>query len=50
MKMMNAAVFTGPGRIVLGRKPVPVAGPGEAVIKVTLTTICGTDVHILKGK
>jgi threonine dehydrogenase-like Zn-dependent dehydrogenase len=50
MKMMNAAVFTGPGRIILGRKPVPVAGPGEAVIKVTLTTICGTDVHILKGE
>ncbi|WP_332878482.1 NAD(P)-dependent alcohol dehydrogenase [Massilia sp. S19_KUP03_FR1] len=50
MNMMNAAVFTGPGRIVLGRKPVPVAGPGEAVIKVTLTTICGTDVHILKGE
>ncbi|MFC5512608.1 NAD(P)-dependent alcohol dehydrogenase [Massilia jejuensis] len=50
MAMMNAAVFTGPGRIVLGRKPVPVAGPGEAVIKVTMTTICGTDVHILKGE
>lgn len=50
MAMMNAAVFTGPGRIVLGRKPVPAAGPGEAVIKVTMTTICGTDVHILKGE
>ena len=50
MSMMNAAVFTGPGRIVLGRKPKPVAGPGEAVIKVTMTTICGTDVHILKGE
>ena len=50
MSMMNAAVFTGPGRIVLGRKPIPRAGPGEAVVKVTLTTICGTDVHILKGE
>lgn len=50
MQMMNAAVFTGPGRIVLDRKPVPVAAPGEAVIKVTMTTICGTDVHILKGE
>lgn len=48
--MMNAAVFTGPGRIILDRKPVPVAGPGEAVIRITLTTICGTDVHILKGE
>ena len=50
MPMMNAAVFTGPGRIVLERKPVPTAGPGEAVVKVTMTTICGTDVHILKGE
>lgn len=50
MKMMHAAVFSGPGRIVLGHKPVPVAGPGEAVIRITLTTICGTDVHILKGE
>ena len=50
MQMMNAAVFTGPGRIALDRKPMPEAGPGEAVVKVTMTTICGTDVHILKGE
>src|SRR5579863_10188650 len=30
--------------------PVPRAGFGEAVIRVTLTTICGTDLHILKGE
>ena len=50
MEMMKAAVFEGPGRIALGRKPVPQAGPGEAIVKVTMTTICGTDVHILKGE
>ncbi|MCA1247951.1 NAD(P)-dependent alcohol dehydrogenase [Massilia sp. MS-15] len=50
MEMMKAAVFTGPGRIALERKPVPRAGPGEAVVKVSMTTICGTDVHILKGE
>ncbi|BDT59586.1 alcohol dehydrogenase [Massilia varians] len=50
MEMMKAAVFTGPGRIALERKPVPRAGPGEAIVKVTMTTICGTDVHILKGE
>lgn len=50
MDTMKAAVFKEPGRIVLERRPVPRAGPGEAVIKVTLTTICGTDVHILKGE
>jgi threonine dehydrogenase-like Zn-dependent dehydrogenase len=46
---MQAAVFRAPGDIHLERVPRPHAGPGEAVIRVTLTTICGTDVHILKG-
>lgn len=49
-RTMRAAVFVGPGHIELREKPVPVAGPGEAVIRVTTTTICGTDVHILKGE
>jgi threonine dehydrogenase-like Zn-dependent dehydrogenase len=48
--MMKAAVFVRPGRIVLDEKPVPEVGPGEALVKVTTTTICGTDVHILKGE
>ena len=48
--MMKAAVFVGPGRIVLDEKPVPKVGPGDALLKVTTTTICGTDIHILKGE
>jgi threonine dehydrogenase-like Zn-dependent dehydrogenase len=47
---MKAAVFVGPGKIRLQEKPIPKAGPGEALIKITTTTICGTDVHILKGE
>lgn len=47
---MKAAVFSRPGKIELTEKPVPKAGPGEAVIKITTTTICGTDVHIIKGE
>jgi threonine dehydrogenase-like Zn-dependent dehydrogenase len=47
---MKAAVFLEAGRIVLEEKPVPSVGPGEALIRVTTTTICGTDVHILKGE
>jgi threonine dehydrogenase-like Zn-dependent dehydrogenase len=47
---MRAAVFVEPGRIVLDEKPVPDVGPLDALVRVTTTTICGTDVHILKGE
>lgn len=49
-KMMKAAVFVEPNRIVLEEKPVPDVGPLDALIRITTTTICGTDVHILKGE
>lgn len=47
---MKAAVFIKPGKIELQEKPIPKVGPGDALIKVTTTTICGTDIHILKGE
>jgi alcohol dehydrogenase len=47
---MKAAVFVEPNRIVLEEKPVPDVGPLDALIRITTTTICGTDVHILKGE
>lgn len=47
---MKAAVFVEKGRIVLEDKPIPEIGPQDALIRVTTTTICGTDVHILKGE
>lgn len=47
---MKAAVFKEPGRIVLENRPIPDVGPTDALLRVTLTTICGTDVHILKGE
>jgi threonine dehydrogenase-like Zn-dependent dehydrogenase len=50
MKTMKAAVFVAPGRIALQEKPVPQTVAGSALVKVTTTTICGTDVHILKGE
>lgn len=49
-RTMKAAVFVEPGRIVLEEKPIPKVGPRDALVKVTTTTICGTDVHILKGE
>jgi len=47
---MKATVFAGKGRIELREKPIPEVGPLDALLKVTTTTICGTDVHILKGE
>ena len=47
---MRALVFRGPNQIGIEHVPIPEPGPGEAVIRVTLTTICGTDLHILKGE
>ena len=50
MRHMMAAVFVKPGRIVLDEKPIPDVGPLDALMRVTTTTICGTDIHILKGE
>ena len=50
MAKMRAAIFVEPGRIVLDEKPVPDVGALDALLRVTTTTICGTDVHILKGE
>ena len=47
---MRALVFRGPNQIAIEQVPIPKPGPGEAVIRVTLTTICGTDLHILNGE
>ena len=47
---MKALTFTSPGKIALVEKPIPEPGYGEALIRITTTTICGTDVHILKGE
>ena len=50
MAKMKAAIFVEPGRIVLDDKTIPEVGPLDALMRVTTTTICGTDVHILKGE
>jgi alcohol dehydrogenase len=47
---MRALVFHGANQITLETVPIPRARAGEAVIRVTLTTICGTDLHIVKGE
>ena len=50
MPKMKAAIFVERGRIVLDEKPMPDVGPLDALVRITTTTICGTDIHILKGE
>lgn len=47
---MKANVFHGKNNIRVEEVDKPRAGVGEAVIRVTLTTICGTDLHIVRGE
>ena len=47
---MKALVYRGPGDKALEERPMPVlAAPTDAIVKISKTTICGTDLHILKG-
>jgi threonine dehydrogenase-like Zn-dependent dehydrogenase len=50
MAKMKATVFHGKDEIRVEEVERPRAGVGEAVIRVTLTTICGTDLHIVRGE
>ena len=47
---MKALVYGGPGKRALEDRPKPeLVHPTDAIVKITKTTICGTDLHILKG-
>ena len=47
---MRALVYNGPGQKSLEVRPKPtIKLPTDAVVRITRTTICGTDLHILKG-
>ncbi|MDR4474193.1 MAG: alcohol dehydrogenase catalytic domain-containing protein [Nitrospira sp.] len=50
MEKMRATVFHGINDIRVEEVEQPHAGVGEAMIRVTLTTICGTDLHIVRGE
>ncbi|WP_235906243.1 zinc-dependent alcohol dehydrogenase family protein [Ginsengibacter hankyongi] len=48
--IMMALVYHGPGKKSWEQKPLPVIQkPTDAVVKILKTTICGTDLHIMKG-
>ena len=47
---MKALVYNGPGNKSVEDRPMPeIREPGDAIVRVSRTTICGTDLHILKG-
>ncbi|OOG38571.1 MULTISPECIES: zinc-dependent alcohol dehydrogenase family protein [unclassified Rhodanobacter] len=47
---MKALVYLEPGKKALEDRPIPeITAPTDAIIKILKTTICGTDLHILKG-
>lgn len=47
---MKALVYLGPNHKALEERPKPTLdAPTDAIVRITKTTICGTDLHILKG-
>ena len=50
MNTMKAVVFKGKDHIAVEEVPRPTPKAGEAVVRITTTTICGTDVHIVRGE
>jgi alcohol dehydrogenase len=50
METMKAVVFNGTNRIRIEHLPRPTPRIGEALVRITTTTICGTDVHIVRGE
>jgi threonine dehydrogenase-like Zn-dependent dehydrogenase len=50
METMKAVVFRGVNDLAVEERPKPRPRAGEAVVRISATTICGTDVHIVKGE
>ena len=47
---MKALVYQGPGKKALEERAKPhIQAPGDAIVRILKTTICGTDLHILRG-
>ncbi|MDZ4673848.1 MAG: zinc-dependent alcohol dehydrogenase family protein [Gemmatimonadota bacterium] len=47
---MNALIYRGPGNREWGAAPRPkILKPTDAIVRITMSTLCGTDLHILKG-
>ena len=50
LTVMKALVYQGPGKKALEERQMQaISAPTDAIVKIAKTTICGTDLHILKG-
>jgi 2-desacetyl-2-hydroxyethyl bacteriochlorophyllide A dehydrogenase len=47
---MKAAVLKGAGEIRIEERPAPKAGPGEVLVRIRASGICGSDIHGFEGK
>lgn len=47
---MKAVTYEGPGRVALSERPRPILTGGDALVRVTLSSICGSDLHLLHGQ
>ncbi len=50
MNMMQALIFHGPGNIRVEERPIPAIGPGEALLKVGVASVCASDLRVFKGE
>jgi L-iditol 2-dehydrogenase len=49
-EMMDAVFFDGPGKLAIRQIEAPVPGPGDVIVDVQASGICGSDVHQLEGR
>src|SRR5690349_8455941 len=47
MPIVHACIKEGPGQVAWREFPVADPGPGQVLVRTTLTTICGSDIHIV---
>ncbi|KAF2476856.1 GroES-like protein [Lindgomyces ingoldianus] len=47
---MKAVVFKGPGKVVIEDRPIPkIRDPGDIIVKVEKTALCGSELHVYRG-
>lgn len=48
---MKAVVYRGPRQVAVEERPDPaIQEPGDAIVRITTTNICGSDLHMYEGR